>query len=72
MRLLRIGDFFPAETRRAFGMVTKSKTFAERIVGNALWHDVTDALLTSTLHWNWVSLNAPPSYFHSFPGGGRC
>jgi hypothetical protein len=36
-------------------MMTKSKTFAERIVGNALWTAVTDALLTSTLHWNWVS-----------------
>lgn len=36
-------------------MVTKSSTFANRIVGNPLWKGVTDALLTSTLHWNWVS-----------------
>ncbi|KAH0841996.1 phytanoyl-CoA dioxygenase family protein [Fonsecaea pedrosoi] len=49
------GDFFPKETRRAFGMVSKSRTFAERIVANPLWLGVTDALLTSTLKWNWVS-----------------
>ena len=36
-------------------MMTKSRTFAERIVGHPLWTGVADALLTSTLHWNWVS-----------------
>jgi hypothetical protein len=45
---------FPVETRRAFSMIGKSKTFAMRIVGHALWLGVTDALLTSTLKWNWV------------------
>ncbi|OQV00661.1 hypothetical protein CLAIMM_06128 [Cladophialophora immunda] len=48
------GDFFPQETRRAFGMVSKSRTFAERIVANPLWLGVTDALLTSTLQANWI------------------
>ncbi|KAL9074149.1 MAG: hypothetical protein Q9157_004497 [Trypethelium eluteriae] len=42
------------ETRRAFGMIGKSNTFALRIVGHPLWLGVTDALLTSTLKWNWV------------------
>ncbi|KAI9666424.1 MAG: hypothetical protein M1821_004360 [Bathelium mastoideum] len=48
------GSMFPPETRRAFSMIGKSKTFALRIVGHPLWLGVTDALLTSTLKWNWV------------------
>ncbi|KAJ9644421.1 hypothetical protein H2204_001773 [Knufia peltigerae] len=48
------GDFFPAETRRAFGLVTKSRTFADRIFGHPLWTGVTDALLSSTLKYNWI------------------
>ncbi|OAL19556.1 hypothetical protein AYO22_09718 [Fonsecaea multimorphosa] len=55
------GDFFPKETRRAFGMVSKSRTFAERIVANPLWLGVTDALLTSTLKWNWIGDKNEPS-----------
>lgn len=35
-------------------MIGKSPTFAERIVGHELWIGVTDALLSSTLHNNWV------------------
>ncbi|KAK5462462.1 hypothetical protein LTS15_002174 [Exophiala xenobiotica] len=59
------GDFFPEETRRAFGLVTKSRTFADRIFGHPLWTGVTDALLSSTLKHNWigdkneVSVSAP-------------
>lgn len=49
-----LGDFFPAETRRAFGLVTKSRTFADRIFGHPLWTGVTDALLSSILKHNWV------------------
>ncbi|KIX09741.1 uncharacterized protein Z518_00822 [Rhinocladiella mackenziei CBS 650.93] len=48
------GGFFPKETRRAFGMVTKSRTFADRIVGHPLWIGVTEALLSSTLVHNWI------------------
>lgn len=48
------GDFFPKETRRAFGLVGKSKTFALRVVGHELWLEVCDALLTSELKGNWV------------------
>ncbi|OCT52525.1 phytanoyl-CoA dioxygenase family protein [Cladophialophora carrionii] len=55
------GEFFPKETRRAFGMVTKSRTFAERIVGHPLWKGVTDALLSSNLHWNWIGEKNEPS-----------
>jgi len=50
------GDFFPPETRRAFGLVTKSRTFAERIVGHPLWLGVTRALLSTTLNYNWVRM----------------
>lgn len=49
------GDFFPPETRRAFGLMGKSHTFATSIVGNPLWMGVTDALLTSHNKYNWVS-----------------
>ncbi|CRG87157.1 putative protein YJR154W [Talaromyces islandicus] len=48
------GDFFPPETRRAFGLMGKSYTFATSIVGNPLWMGVTDALLTSHIKHNWV------------------
>ncbi|RDW58182.1 hypothetical protein BP6252_13593 [Coleophoma cylindrospora] len=48
------GDFFPPETRRAFGLMGKSPTFATSMVGNPLWTGVTDALLTSHLKYNWV------------------
>ncbi|EXJ86336.1 hypothetical protein A1O3_03287 [Capronia epimyces CBS 606.96] len=47
------GDFFPPETRRAFGLVGKSKTFATRLVGHELWLEVVDALLTSEVS-SWV------------------
>jgi hypothetical protein len=50
-----LGDFFPPETRRAFGMMGKSYTFATSIVGNPLWLGVSDALLTSHHKYNWVS-----------------
>jgi hypothetical protein len=53
------GDFFPPETRRAFGLVGKSRTFAEKIVGNGLWLGVCDALLSSTNVHNWVSCLYP-------------
>ncbi|KAJ5175039.1 uncharacterized protein N7482_000916 [Penicillium canariense] len=48
------GDFFPQETRRAYGMMGKSPTFATSIVGNPLWLSVSDALLTSHIKYNWV------------------
>lgn len=54
MLIVKIGDFFPPETRRAFGMMGKSRTFAEAIVGNRLWVEVCDELLTSRLEKNWV------------------
>ncbi|KAK5121560.1 hypothetical protein LTR85_004732 [Meristemomyces frigidus] len=49
-----IGDFFPPETRRAYGMMGKSRTFAENVVGNQLWTEVCDALLTCVHEKNWV------------------
>jgi hypothetical protein len=49
------GDFFPPETRRAFGLMGKSHTFATSMVGNPFWMSVTDALLTSHNKHNWVS-----------------
>ena len=55
------GDFFPPETRRAFGLMGKSHTFATSIVGNPLWIGVTDALLTSHSKYNWVS-RVQPTY----------
>ncbi|KIX03720.1 uncharacterized protein Z518_07273 [Rhinocladiella mackenziei CBS 650.93] len=48
------GDFFPPETRRAFGLISKSKTFALRVVGHELWLEVVDALLTSESINNWI------------------
>lgn len=48
------GTFFPPETRRAVGLLGKSKTFAVKIVGNGLWLEVVDALLTSEMKVNWV------------------
>jgi hypothetical protein len=48
------GDFFPPETRRAFGLMGKSHTFATSMVGNPLRMGVTDALLTSHSRYNWV------------------
>ncbi|PMD33806.1 phytanoyl-CoA dioxygenase family protein [Hyaloscypha variabilis F] len=48
------GDFFPPETRRACGLVGKSRTFAEKIVGNGLWLGVCDSLLSSTNVHNWT------------------
>ncbi|KAJ9499880.1 hypothetical protein H2202_004870 [Exophiala xenobiotica] len=48
------GEFFPPETRRAFGLMGKSRTFATSIVGNPLWIGVADALLTSHSKYNWV------------------
>ena len=49
------GDFFPPETRRAYGLMGKSKCFAEAIVGNRLWVEVCDELLTSYNKHNWVT-----------------
>jgi hypothetical protein len=49
-----VGNFFPPETRRAYGLMGKSPTFATSIVGNSLWMGVTDALLTSCNKYNWV------------------
>lgn len=49
------GDFFPPETRRATGLLGKSKTFGVKLVGHKLWLEVCDALLTSELAKNWVS-----------------
>jgi hypothetical protein len=49
------GDFFPPETRRAFGLMGKSHTFATSMVGNPFWMGVADALLTSHNKHNWVS-----------------
>ncbi|OKL57048.1 hypothetical protein UA08_07369 [Talaromyces atroroseus] len=48
------GDFFPQGTRRAFGLVGKSKAFALRLVDHELWLQVVDALLTSENPNNWV------------------
>lgn len=48
------GDFFPPETRRVTGLLTKSETFALDLVGHKLWLGVVDALLTSEFPRNWV------------------
>ncbi|KAL1896364.1 hypothetical protein Sste5346_004749 [Sporothrix stenoceras] len=48
------GDFFPPETRRVTGLLTKSETFALDLVGHKLWIGVVDALLTSEFPRNWV------------------
>lgn len=65
-RPILVGDFFPKETRRAFGMVSKSRVFAERIVGHPLWGGVTNELLSTTLHHNWVSLTHFPCFYSLF------
>lgn len=54
LTIVQTGDFFPPETRRAFGLMGKSPGFATSIVGNPLWMGVADALLTSRTS-TWVS-----------------
>ncbi|PWY93225.1 phytanoyl-CoA dioxygenase family protein [Aspergillus sclerotioniger CBS 115572] len=44
------GDFFPPETRRVCGLAGKSRTFTNKVVGNALYQEVCQRLLTSTYH----------------------
>jgi ectoine hydroxylase-related dioxygenase (phytanoyl-CoA dioxygenase family) len=41
------GEFFPPETRRVTGLVEKSRTFTETVVGNQLYQEVCDKLLTA-------------------------
>lgn len=41
------GEFFLPETRPVTGLVEKSKTFTETIVGNQLYQEVCDKLLTA-------------------------
>lgn len=47
------GDFFPPETRRVTGLVEKSPTFKTKILGNKLYQDVSNTLLTATYE-TWV------------------
>jgi ectoine hydroxylase-related dioxygenase (phytanoyl-CoA dioxygenase family) len=42
------GEFFPPETRRVTGLVQKSPTFTERVVGNEIYQAACTALLSST------------------------
>lgn len=47
------GGFFPPETRRAYGMASKSKTFVEKLVKNPLYQGVCNQVLTTTdPSWN--------------------
>lgn len=47
------GDFFPPETRRVTGLVEKSPTFTNKVLGNELYQDVCTQLLSST-HEAWL------------------
>ncbi|KAJ5935161.1 phytanoyl- dioxygenase family protein [Penicillium verhagenii] len=58
------GKFYPPETRRCCGLLGKSRTFALQVIGNRLWNDVCDALLTSTLSTNWVGNDIEESISH--------
>ena len=40
-------DFFPPTTRRAFGLIGKSRAFATEIIGNKLYQDVCEQFLTT-------------------------
>ncbi|KAL3471038.1 hypothetical protein BJX99DRAFT_263653 [Aspergillus californicus] len=40
-------NFFPPTTRRAFGLIGKSRTFATDIIGNELYNAVCEAFLTT-------------------------
>jgi len=37
------------------GLLSKSRTYATEVVGNRIWHQVCERLLTSTISNYWVS-----------------
>lgn len=47
------GDIFPEESKRVCGMVGKSRTAAERIIGNELYQAVCDYFLSDTISAFW-------------------
>ena len=56
--------FFPPSTKRAFGLVGKSRTAADELIGNELYQAVSDQFLTSKAYtWygnrNEVSISPP-------------
>lgn len=57
-------SFFPPTTRRAFGLIGKSKAFALSIIGNELYQDVCEQFLT-TKSYPWYGdrnvLNVSPA-----------
>ena len=47
------GDFFPPETRRAYGLPQKSQTFVNSFIKNDIYQKVCDKILTKkSLCWN--------------------
>lgn len=44
-----VGDFFPKETRRVCGLAGKSKAFTNGIVGNELFQEVANRLISSKM-----------------------
>lgn len=51
-----VGDFFPAETRRAYGLLDVSDTYATEIVMNSIFQGVAAKFLTQK-HWFWEGQN---------------
>lgn len=41
------GSFFPAQTRRVTGLVTKSRTFTDKVIMNPVYQRICDKFLTS-------------------------
>ncbi|KAH0845016.1 hypothetical protein AYO21_04062 [Fonsecaea monophora] len=74
------GDFFPPETRRVTGLVEKSPTFTRKVLGNELYQEVCNRLISST-HDAWLGQKlersvAPPQVnntivFSIAPGAKR-
>lgn len=71
------GDFYPPESRRVTGCMTKSSSYAINIVGHPIWQAVGNHFLTSRLQWvgsqNEQSTSLPQLnntiVFSIFPGG---
>lgn len=58
-----VGDFFPKETRRVCGLAGKSRAFTNGIVGNEIFQEVANRLLSSKMGcWigqKWEEHNSP-------------
>lgn len=46
-------EFYPYESRRVTGCLTKSKAYALNIVNHPIYRAIVDHFLTSRLQWNW-------------------